>query len=91
MLYQLTLIIHGRVQGVFFRELACEEARRLKLVGKVENVPDGTVSVIIEGDKAKLEEFSTWCHKGPQLARVEKVEEEWKKIEKLSFDSFQIV
>ena len=88
MLYQLTLTIHGRVQGVFFRESACAEARRLGLVGKVENNADGTVGIVAQGYKDTLEQFKMWCHKGPKLAQVEKVEEEWKEIEKLSFIGF---
>lgn len=90
MLYQLTLTIHGRVQGVFFRELACEEARCLGLVGSVKNNPNGTVGVVAQGEKVKLEEFKICCRKGSEMARVEKIEEEWKEINSVSFSDFVI-
>jgi acylphosphatase len=88
MLFQLNLIIHGRVQGVFFREFGCEEARRLGLVGTIQNNSDDTVSAVAQGDKSQLEKFKEWCQKGPKLASVERVEEQWQEVEKLSFDRF---
>ncbi len=88
MLYQLTLTIHGRVQGVFFRESTCAEARQLGLVGSVENNAGGTVSVVAEGPKEKLEQLKKFCQAGPPYAKVERVEEEWREIKKLGFVGF---
>lgn len=90
-LYRLTLTIHGRVQGVFFRETACVEAKRLGLVGTVANNPDGTVKVIAEGTKETLEEFKKWCERGPERAQVEKIAEQWQAIPQLIFAEFSCV
>lgn len=68
---------HGRVQGVFFRQNTVAQARRLGLVGTVENDPDGTVFVVAEGDRAALETLLDWLHHGPEQASVERVEAAW--------------
>ena len=69
-----TLRIHGKVQGVFFRESARSEASRLGLSGWVRNRSDGAVEAVVEGAPGLLEEFIRWCHQGPQQARVTGVE-----------------
>jgi acylphosphatase len=68
-----SLRIKGRVQGVFFRESARREAERLGVHGFVRNLPDGDVEAVAEGPREALEQFVTWCHKGPPAARVEHV------------------
>jgi acylphosphatase len=69
-----TLRIHGKVQGVFFRESSRAEAVRLGLTGWVRNREDGTVEAVVEGAPAPLEDFVRWCHRGPPSARVSQVE-----------------
>jgi acylphosphatase len=69
-----TLRIHGKVQGVFFRESSRAEAVRLGLTGWVRNRDDGTVEAVVEGAPAPLEDFIRWCHRGPPSARVSQVE-----------------
>jgi acylphosphatase len=71
------VIIHGRVQGVFFRAFTRKEAHRLGLSGFVRNRPDGTVEAVAEGPRHALEQFVLWCHHGPQLSRVDRVEVSW--------------
>jgi acylphosphatase len=71
------LIISGRVQGVCFRMLAEETAKKIGITGWVRNTDRGTVEVIAEGDKDLVEKMVAWCHKGPPAARVDKVELEW--------------
>ena len=66
--------IYGQVQGVFFRATAKEKADTLGIKVLAENDPDGTVSIEAVGEKEKLDEFIKWCHLGPSLAQVEKVE-----------------
>ncbi|MBW3568910.1 acylphosphatase [Candidatus Parcubacteria bacterium] len=70
----LSIKIYGKVQGVFFRQSAYEEASRLGINGTVKNIPDGTVLVEAEADEDKLEEFLDWCKSGPEHAYVEKIE-----------------
>jgi acylphosphatase len=70
---QVRLRIKGRVQGVFFRESAKEEALRLGLCGWVRNTWDGDVEAIVQGAPAEVDEFVSWCHQGPPHALVESV------------------
>ncbi len=74
---RVKVIIHGIVQGVFFRASTRDEAIRTGVGGWVRNLPDGTVQALFEGEKKKVEEIIGWCHKGPPGARVDKVEIEW--------------
>ena len=71
------VIIHGFVQGVFFRASTKDEAVRLGVAGWVRNLPDGAVQALFEGEKKKVEEIIGWCHKGPLGARVIKVDIFW--------------
>ena len=68
------LRIHGRVQGVWFRESMRAEAERLNVTGWVRNTPDGAVEAVIQGPAAAVEALLEWAHVGPPLARVDRVE-----------------
>ena len=68
------LKIHGRVQGVFFRQSTREKARELGLSGWVKNMPDGTVEALAAGPENVVNELIAWCEQGPAYARVEKVD-----------------
>ena len=67
-------IIHGRVQGVFFRDTARQVARRLNIKGSAVNLSDGTVEVIAEGAANAVKQFQSWLVIGPDMAKVTKVE-----------------
>ena len=71
------LRIEGRVQGVFFRASAREEATRLGLKGWVRNCPDGSVEVVAEGERKKIDDLIGWCHHGPPGAHVHDVRLQW--------------
>ncbi|MBS0309779.1 MAG: acylphosphatase [Proteobacteria bacterium] len=68
------LRIHGRVQGVWFRESMRMEAERLNVAGWVRNAPDGTVEAVIQGPAPAVEALIEWARSGPPLARVDRVE-----------------
>lgn len=70
----LSIRVHGRVQGIFFREGAKIEAERLGIKGFAKNDPDGTVYIEAEGEEKALKEFLDWCQHGSQGAEVGKVE-----------------
>ena len=53
----LRLMIHGRVQGVWFRATTQEIARKLKLTGWVRNTVDGSVEAHIQGDETAVEKM----------------------------------
>lgn len=67
-------IIHGHVQGVYFRQSTQEQASHLGLRGWVRNRRAGTVEMVAEGEAERIESLMTWCHRGPQAARVDRVE-----------------
>ncbi|TMA27228.1 MAG: acylphosphatase [Deltaproteobacteria bacterium] len=71
------LLISGRVQGVFYRASAQQEALRLGLTGEIRNVPGGDVEAVVEGPKERIEEFIGWCRRGPPAAQVEDVRVRW--------------
>lgn len=71
---RVSVRIKGRVQGVFFRQSAKEEAQRLKLKGYVSNLPDGDVEALAEGTEEAVKTFVAWCHHGPPSARVDEVQ-----------------
>lgn len=73
---RVSMRVHGKVQGVFFRASTQEKAEELGLTGFVQNEDDGTVYLEAEGNPSALQELEAWAHKGPEQARVEKVEVE---------------
>lgn len=66
-------IVHGKVQGVCFREYTRREAERLGLAGWVRNLPDGTVETVFEGGEEAAEVLLAWLGKGSPYARVDRV------------------
>lgn len=69
----LHLIIHGRVQGVFYRDSMRREAERLAISGWVRNCDDGTVEAMVQGMPEAVEAIVRWAHHGPEQARVERI------------------
>jgi acylphosphatase len=86
---RLLMIVSGRVQGVFFRAAAAEQARALGLVGYARNRDDGTVEIVAEGDRHALEILAAWAHRGPTSARVEDVQIGWSEPSD-EFDKFSV-
>lgn len=74
---RVELTIRGRVQGVWYRASARSAAEARGLVGWVRNCDDGSVQAVAEGPRAALEDFISWCHKGPPAARVDAVDASW--------------
>ena len=70
----LHLVIHGRVQGVCFRDSMRREAQNLAVTGWVRNRSDGTVEAAVQGDPADVDAILRWAHRGPERAQVERVE-----------------
>lgn len=68
------LTVTGTVQGVSYRAACADRARALGVTGYVENLDDGSVHVVAEGDPDAVEALIDWCHDGPTAARVDDVE-----------------
>ena len=66
--------VTGKVQGVYFRASTKKKAESLGLCGWCRNEADGSVCIEAEGSAEALAELVHWCHEGPELANVEKVE-----------------
>ena len=71
------VFISGNVQGVGFRAWAVQQARELGVAGWVKNREDGTVEIVAEGTKEKLETLIFRCHKGPDTGLVDHVDMSW--------------
>ncbi|WFL77531.1 acylphosphatase [Altererythrobacter arenosus] len=67
------LIIHGKVQGVFYRDWTIATARSLGLAGWVRNLSDGTVEAHLEGEPQAIERMIAAMHDGPPHARVDRI------------------
>lgn len=70
----LHLVIHGRVQGVFFRDSMRREAQRLAVSGWVRNRSDGAVEAAVRGEAACVDAMVRWARRGPEYSQVERVE-----------------
>jgi len=68
------LHVYGRVQGVFFRESMRQRAMELGITGWVRNRSDGSVEAVVQGSPQNVEEILAWARRGPERARVERVE-----------------
>lgn len=68
------VVVHGLVQGVFFRDSCRRQAELSRVAGWVRNEPDGTVGALFEGPREAVDAMVAWCRQGPPRARVERVE-----------------
>jgi acylphosphatase len=68
------LRIFGRVQGVFFRNWAVEQAQALGLRGWIRNRTDGSVEALAYGAPEAVDAFIAKCREGPPAAQVERVD-----------------
>ena len=69
------VVVHGRVQGVYFRGSTVDRAREVGVQGWVRNRPDGTVEAVFEGSEEQVAAMVRYCGEGPPWARVERLEE----------------
>jgi acylphosphatase len=70
------VVVHGFVQGVFFRDSVRRHALTAGVTGWVRNNRDGTVEAVFEGEDAAVERLVGFCRDGPRGARVDNVEVE---------------
>ena len=88
MLKTVSIIVTGKVQGVWYRQSAKEKATELGVSGNVRNQPDGSVAIIASGLTNQLDQFIDWCRQGPPRALVKNVEVTELPLQ--SFDRFVI-
>lgn len=68
------VIVHGLVQGVFFRDTTRRTAERHGVAGWVRNRPDGAVEAVFEGELEAVERLVAFARQGPRGAEVRRVE-----------------
>ncbi|HET6993756.1 MAG TPA: acylphosphatase [Chitinophagaceae bacterium] len=69
----VSIIVSGKVQGVFYRQSTKELANSLGIKGQVKNRPDDTVEIIATGAEEQIEKLIQWCRIGPPKAVVSSV------------------
>jgi acylphosphatase len=68
------VVIHGRVQGVFFRDTTRRMAESRAVTGWVRNNPDGSVEAVFEGPDEAVKSMVAFAQEGPRGAQVESVD-----------------
>jgi acylphosphatase len=71
---RVRVVVHGRVQGVFFRDSCRDRARAEGVGGWIRNLGDGSVEAEFEGAPDAVDRLVTWCRTGPPRARVDTVD-----------------
>ena len=66
--------VHGRVQGVFFRETTRRAAEANGVTGSVRNEPDGTVEAVLEGPEDAVSRVLDLMRRGPRGASVDRLD-----------------
>jgi acylphosphatase len=70
------VVVHGRVQGVFFRDSARERANAHGVAGWVRNRSDGAVEAVLEGPPDAVDRVARFFETGPAQASVDQLEVE---------------
>lgn len=83
-------LVSGKVQGVFYRDYVAKHARHLALTGYVKNTQNFMVEIVAQGYKENLEKFLEHVRKGPFLARVSRVDVEWR-VSTEHLEKFKVV
>jgi acylphosphatase len=68
------VVVHGSVQGVFFRDTTRRKAKQRGVRGWVRNRDDGTVEALFEGDPEAVETMVAFAREGPRGASVDQVD-----------------
>jgi acylphosphatase len=78
------VVVHGQVQGVFFRDTTRRLAQQRGVAGWVANRWDGTVEAVFEGEEDAVERLVEFCRGGPRGAQVDSVDVTEEEPESLS-------
>lgn len=88
LLQTVTIIIQGRVQGVFFRKYTLDAAKKFEVNGFVKNTADSNVYIEATGTEEAINKFIHWCHIGSPLSKV--VEVTVKQTPLINFNDFTV-
>lgn len=70
---RISILLSGKVQGVYFRASTEKIATRIGVCGFVKNLPNGKVFIEAQGTEEQLQELINWCRLGPERARVDEL------------------
>ncbi|MCS7098525.1 MAG: acylphosphatase [Candidatus Methanomethyliaceae archaeon] len=84
------IIVKGKVQRVGFRYFTYKLAKRIGLVGYVKNLDDGSVEIVVEGEKEDIIKLISDVRIGPPGALVKDLEIYWYES-KNDFNDFVII
>jgi acylphosphatase len=68
------VVVHGKVQNVFFRDTCRDQAQLAGVAGWVRNTAAGDVEAVFQGQPDPVTAMVEWCRSGPPQARVERVD-----------------
>ena len=71
---RVRVVVHGHVQGVFFRDAVRGQALTHRVSGWARNRSDGTVEAVFEGEPEAVERLVAFARAGPRGARVDGVD-----------------
>lgn len=89
MIKTVSILVTGKVQGVFYRQSTRDTALQLGITGTVVNQSDGSVSIVATGQSDRLEILVDWCGRGPAAAEVFEVQV--KDLPLQEFSGFSII
>jgi acylphosphatase len=89
MLLTISILVKGKVQGVYYRQSTKEKAEHLRVTGQVKNQSDGSVYIVATGKEEQLTALINWCYSGPSRAIVDSVETQPLALQ--NFDTFNII
>jgi acylphosphatase len=73
----IRVIVTGRVQGVWYRKFCFDNASSLNLEGWVKNMPDGSVQLVAQGSRDKLDILISKLNEGPPFSKVKNLDVIW--------------
>jgi len=68
------VLISGLVQDVWFRATTAKHAVQAGVRGWVRNLSDGRVEAVLEGTTDAVNAMVDFCSRGPEMARVDRIE-----------------
>ncbi|MBN1544258.1 acylphosphatase [Candidatus Woesearchaeota archaeon] len=78
---RVRMVLKGKVQKVFFRDFAKQNANKSGIVGYARNMKNGCLEIVAQGEEKKLNEYIILCQKGPIFAKVESTEINYEDVE----------
>lgn len=86
---EVQVIASGRVQGVFFRNTINKIAKNFSINGYVKNLDNGSVEIVVQGEKNEIYSFLEAVKSNPEQARIDSFDPGERTI-KQKYEGFKI-